>query len=215
MKSLELQVGATPFSTPAPAGDSPLDGIVDAELWMVHQAPNGTETVEHQVVRLVNGVIGFSFKGGPVETADGPVAIELSGQLKAVRREDGSRGLWAALTRGVTRQSTGTTSILGGPTTATLEWLTPGDVVSLDLPPLQMFPGRVAGGGGGRAIVGAGGGATATAGGQVTGGGAAAGGVARGTGGVVAAGGRGGPSQPNLLEGHRLSLRVRLAESPR
>lgn len=200
MKSLELLVGA-PFSPPAPSGDSPLDGIVDVELWMVHQAPNGTETVEHQIVRLMNGVIGFSFKGGPIDTSDGAVAIELSGQLKAVRREDGSRGLWASLTRGVTRQSTGT-FFSSGVTTTTVGWPTTSDVVSLELPPLQFSAGagtRTAGGGGGR--------------GGAVGGGAAAGGIARGTGGGGVVTGAGRPVPPNLLEGHRLSLRVRLVES--
>src|SRR5688572_16340533 len=38
-KSLELHVGAAMIGSPVPAGDSPLDGIVDVELWMVHQAP--------------------------------------------------------------------------------------------------------------------------------------------------------------------------------
>ncbi len=224
MKSLELQVGATMFNAPAPAGDSPLDGIVDAELWMVHQAPNGTETVEHQIVRLMNGVIGFTFKGGPVETTDGAVAIELSGQLKAVRRDDGSRGLWASLTRAVTRQTTGIPSIQP-PTTTTVAWPTTSDVVSLELPPLQLFAGsgaRGGAGGGGRggAVAGTrtidGAGAVAS-GGQGTGGGVAAGGVARGAGvgGTVTAAGRGTSSQPNLLEGHRLSLRVRLVETAR
>lgn len=202
MKSLELQVGAVTFASPAPAGESPLDGIVDAELWMVHQAPNGTETVEHQIVRLVNGVIGFAFKGGPVDTADGVVAIELSGQLKAVRRDDGSRGLWASLTRGVTRQATGITSI-SGPTTTTVGWLTPGDVVSLDLPPLQLVAGRSGGGRGGAVGTVRGGGAGTTASGGQT------------TAGAIVTGGRGTSTLPNLLEGHRLSLRVRLVESPR
>ncbi|HUR21157.1 MAG TPA: hypothetical protein VMZ90_10140 [Vicinamibacterales bacterium] len=223
MKSLELQVGAAMFNAPAPAGDSPLDGIVDAELWMVHQAPNGTETVEHQIVRLMNGVIGFTFKGGPVETTDGVVAIELSGQLKAVRRDDGSRGLWASLTRGVTRQATGLTSVLP-PTTTTVGWPTTSDVVSLELPPLQLFAGsgtRAAAGGGGRGgAVGdtriIGGSGAVAAGGQGSGGGSAAGGIARGTGGGGAMISPGGTSSlPNLLEGHRLSLRVRLVETAR
>jgi hypothetical protein len=210
-------VGVATINTPAPVGDSPLDGIVDAELWMVHKTPSGVETVEHQIVRLMNGVIGFAFKGGPVDTSDGPVALELSGQLKVVRREDGSRGLWASLTRGVTLLATGVT-FTPGPTTTTVGWPTASDVVELELPQLQFVAGgarggRGGGGGGGRGGVvsgtGAGTGSTTTAaGGQATGGGVAAGGVARGTGGR-------GTSLPNLLEGHRLSLRVRLVESPR
>jgi hypothetical protein len=222
-KSLELQVGVATINSPAPAGDSPIDGVVDAELWMVHTLPNGTEIVEHQIVRLVNGVIGFAFRGAPVDTSDGQVAIELSGQLKAVKRDDGSRGLWAALTRGVTRLSTGVTSI-SGPTTTTAEWLSPKDVVSLDLPPLQYYASRAGAGGGGRGGGGAGsprgtGVGTAPTGAQAGSGGAVAGGLARGGAGgaVISSGTRstGGTPPPNLLEGHKLSLRVKLAESPR
>lgn len=217
MKSLELQVGATMFSSATPAGDSPLDGTVAAELWMVHQAPNGIETVEHQTVRLIAGAIGFNFRGGPVDTADGPVALELSGQLRAVRREDGSRGLWAGLTRIVTRQATAGMAF-AGTTNATVGWLAPGEVVSFDLPPLQLFAGgargggRGGGGGAGGRIGSAAGGVVAT--GQGTSGGGATGtGQARGGGGGGVAAGPNNPGLPNLLEGHRLSLRVRLVES--
>src|SRR5688572_11071966 len=152
-KSLELQVGMVTMGSPVPAGDSPLDGIVDVELWMVHKTPAGTETVEHQIVRLINGAIGFGFRGAPIDTSAGQVAIELTGQLKAVRRDDGSRGLWASLTRGVTRLATGTTSITGL-TTTTAAWLAPGYVVDLNLPPLHFTAGRPVGGSGGGGAVG-------------------------------------------------------------
>jgi hypothetical protein len=217
-KSLELQVGVSTIGSPVPAGDSPLDGIVDVELWMVHQSPGGTETVEHQIVRLINGVIGFGFRGAPIDTSEGQVAIELTGQLKAVRRDDGSRGLWASLIRGVTRHATGTTSI-AGPTTTTAAWLAPGDVVELNLPPMQFSvrgSGGAGGGGRGGAVGdtrGSGAGAVASGGQAQTGGGAAAGGVARGSGGATVAAGRGASPLPNLLEGHRVSLRVRLIET--
>ena len=216
-KSLELQVGVVTMGSPVPAGDSPLDGVVDVELWMVHKTPGGTETVEHQIVRLINGAIGFGFRGAPIDTSAGQVAIELTGQLKAVRRDDGSRGLWASLTRGVTRLATGTTSI-AGPTTTTAAWLAPGDVVELNLPPIQFTAGRsVAGGGGGGGAIGgtrgSGTGAAASGGQATSGGGAAAGGVARGSGGATVSAGRGSSPLPNLLEGHQVSLRVRLIES--
>jgi len=221
-KNLELQVGANVNTAAVPTGESPLDGVVDAELWMVHTAPNGVETVEHQVVRLMNGVIGFSFRGGPLDTADGQVAIELSGQLKAVRLEDGSRGLWAALTKGVMRLSTGAGTI-ASPAPTTVGWPTTGDVVQMDLGPLQFYAGRGGGGGGGRggAVGSTRSGSTATppTTSQSGSGGATGGIVARsggaGGGGALSAGGRGTTLPPNLLEGHKLSLRVRLSETPR
>jgi len=191
-KSLELHIGAALTSGPAPAGESTLDGVVDAELWMVHQAPNGVETVEHQTVRLIPGVSGFTFRSGPVETADGTVALELSGQLKAVKREDGTRGLWAGLTRSVTRQATASTAYAGTSNT-TVGWLAPGEVVSFDLPPVQLSAGGARAGGGGGGV------------------GGRSGVVSGGTVGVMSAGAI--PGLPNLLEGHRLSLRVRLVEN--
>lgn len=224
VKSLELHVGGLMISAAPPAADAPPDGSVDVELWMVHVTPAGAETVEHQVVRLSDGAAGFSFRGAPFDTSDGPVSLELAGQLRAVRREDGSRGFWAGLTRIVTRQSTAATAYAGA-TSATVGWLTPGDVQSFELPPVQLFAGRGAaggrggGGGGGRGGTIAAGG---TGGSQVTGGGtagASAGGGARarsgGGGGVVGgvATGPTTPGLPNLLEGHRLSLRVRLVET--
>lgn len=216
-KSLEIHVGRPLLAAAVPAGESPLDGLVDAELWMVHQTPNGAETVERQTVRLVNGPMGFSFRTEPIETPDGAVYVELNGQLKAVQREDGSRGLWAGLTRSVIRQSTGATAF-ASPFETTAAWLGPNDVVSFDLPPLQFYAntGRALAGGGGRggAI-----GATAGTGGTVSrgsqsGSGSGGTGAARGGGGVlVAPGGRAAPSGPNLLEGHKVSLRVRLNET--
>ena len=200
-KSLEVHVGRPVLAPAVPAGDSPLDGIVDAEIWMVHQAPGGVETVERQTVRLINGPVGFSFRSAPIDTPDGPVMLELSGQLKAVQEANGSRALWAGLTRMVICQSTGATAF-ASTTEGTVDWLERTDVVSFDLPPLQLFAGARRGGTGG------GGAATAPVGGT----GSVVAGVARGTGGAVVSGGRPAPG-PNLLEGHRLSLRVRLSET--
>lgn len=229
VKSLELHVGGLMISSAPPPADAPPDGNVDVELWMVHMTPAGAETVEHQVVRLSDGAAGFNFRGAPFDTSDGPVSLELTGQLRAVRREDGTRGFWAGLTRSVTRQSTAATAYAGA-TNATVGWLTPGDVQSFELPPVQLFPAGARGGAGGRIGAAGGGGGRGGvissgamgAGGQSTGGGAA--GASAGTGGVQArsGGGRGGvvavpvtPGLPNLLEGHRLSLRVRLVETAR
>jgi hypothetical protein len=217
VKTLEIQVGPPIVSSPVPPGEAALDGTVDVEVWMVHRAPNGAETAERQTVRLINGAVGFGFRTAPIDTADGPISIELAGQLKAVRRDDNSRGLWAGLRQAVIRQSNA--SIAYANTTATTEPWPMSDVLSLELPPLQLAAGgtrslRGSEGGGGRGGVVSGGGgtgSTTTAGGQ----GSGVTGVARGSGGggAVAAGGR--PTLPNLLEGHRVSLRVRLVETTR
>jgi len=222
MKGLELRVGAT---TPFLASTDPeatIEGTVDAELWMVHKAPNGTETVEHQVVRLITGTIGFTFRGRAVDTTDGPMVIELSGRLKAITRADGTRALWAGLSRQVTHQPTGRLVYSGSAPGKTVDWVSPGEVVSFDMPDpyvavgAYMGRGRAGGGGAGGRVGGAvmsSGGTGGTAGSGT--GGSAVTAVARGTG-----GGTGGgvamvatPRGPNVLEGHSLSLRLRLLDS--
>jgi hypothetical protein len=209
-KTLELQVA---MRVTAPAGmvsattgptstepNAPLDGPVTAELWMVHQLPNGIETVQRQTVRLPEGGVGFLFRGSPVESAEGPMVIEVSGQLRAVIRADGTRGLWTGFARSVVHQATGRRYSGSGGDKA-VDWLTPGDVISFDLPTPSISPGFSTQTGG-------------RGGGVATGGTGAAGGIVS-----TRSGGSGGarattvPRGPNLLEGHRLSVRIRLIET--
>jgi hypothetical protein len=220
-KTLELRLSmrvtprtATPAANAAsPEPDAPLDVPVMAELWMVHRAPTGVEAVEHQTVRLSPGGIGFMFRSLPIGTSDGPMTIELTGQLRAVLRADGSRGLWAGLTRAVTQQATGR-QFSGSSPGKTVDWLAPGDVYSFDLPDPAVFAGGVAGAGGGGAGgrigggVGGGGAGTMVARSGGGGGGVATGGGGVGGSAIAVAAARG----PNLLEGHKLSLRVRLID---
>lgn len=188
-KSIELRVSGR-LPQPPPAADAVLPAPVSAELWMVHVVPGKGELVERQVVRLGPGGVGFLFRGQPVESAVGPIVLELNGQLRAVQRPDGTTGLWTGLTRSVTSHVTGRTYSTTGTGEKIVDWLSAGDVVSFDLPDPVAYATPAAGGGGGRGgVASAGGGVGATRGG--------------GAGGASARG-------PNLLEGHRLSLRVRL-----
>ena len=191
-KTLELRVAlrVAGFNSPTAgpvttAPDAPLETPVIAELWMVHQAPDGVETVEYQTVRLAAGGVGFMFRSPPVDSADGPMLIDLNGQLRAVLRPDGTRALWAGLTRAVTHQATGRLRFSGSTGGKTVDWLAPGDVVSFDLPDPSVYAGQAAAGGVGGAIARGAGAGTASA--------------------VIRRG-------PNLLEGHRLSLRVRITD---
>lgn len=193
-KTLELRVAlrvegmSSPTSVAIGAEPAaPLDVPVTAELWMVHQSPSGAETVEYQTVRLAPGGVGFMFRGLPVDSADGPMLIDVTGQLRAVLRPDGARALWVGLARSVTHQATGRLRFSGSTGGKTVDWLAPGDVVSFDLPEPAVFARQAAAGGLVMRGAGAGGG---------------------GGGGAIATAQRG----PNLLEGHRLSLRVRLIE---
>ena len=221
VKGLELRVGATMPMLVSTDPEAVIDGAVDAELWMVHKAPNGTETVEHQVVRLIAGTIGFTFRGRAVDTTDGPMIIEVSGKLKAVRRADGTRALWAGLQRLVTHEPTGRLVSSGSAPGKTVDWVAPGQLVSFDMPDPYVAAGAYLGRGGGAG----GGGAGGRVGGGVMSSGAAgavssgstATVVARGSGGGTAGAGGGAvtavPRGPNVLDGHSLSLRLRLLDS--
>jgi hypothetical protein len=199
-KSIELRLGvrlsrASASSTQGADAlpDAPLPTPVTAELWMVHVIPGRPEIVERQTVLLASGGSGFLFRGQPVDSPAGPVVLELNGQLRAVQRPDGTIALWTGLTRSVTSHLTGRTYSSTGTGEKVVDWLAEGDVISFDLPDPAVY-------------------SVATAGARGTGGGgggaAAVGGLSGGRGGV-GGGGRGAPG-PNLLDGHHLSLRVRL-----
>jgi hypothetical protein len=227
-KALELRVSRSVNpATMAPAvTDAALDGPVVAELWMVHRAPNGTETMDRQEVQLLAGGVGFVFRSRPIETAEGPMVVDLTGQLRAVQRADGTRGLSVGLTRAFTQVATGQLRFSGSGGGKTLDWLAPDDVISLDIPGPS-----AAGAGGAFGSVGGG------IGGGTGGGGARSGGVAAG--GTISArsgsagtppataraggGGAGGAMISSAgaeslarlaaaLSGHQISLRLRLLQ---
>lgn len=244
-KTLELRVTrtVTPILVarpPASAGpvaptapviepDAPIDTPVLAELWMVHRSPGGSETVDYQAVQLITGGVGFMFRSLPADTAEGAMVIDLNGQLRAVQRADGTRGLAISLTRSFTQVSTGQVRFSGSGGNKTLDWLAPGDVISVDLPD-PGTPGARGGGGGG----GGGFGSSAGAGGAVarsggagggTDGSATSGGVGRAGGGARSGGATFTPNSAAMtptagaeafarlaaaLSGHQVSLRVRL-----
>ncbi len=216
-KSLELRLGfrservTAGQQVPTPFPDAALTSPVLAELWMVHVVPGKGEVVERQVVRLAPGGTGFFFRGLPVESTAGPMVLELSGRLRAVTRPDGTRALWTGLTRSVTSHVTGRVHSNTGTGEKTVDWPATTHVVSFDLPDPVAY--AVAAGGG--AIVGGtGGGGGGGRGGAIAAGGGIAntGGGAGGAGGALVTRSSSTPPGPNLLEGHRLSLRVRVIE---
>lgn len=198
---LDRRLAGEPPATPLPDAVMPVPVL--AELWMVHVVPGKGELVERQIVRLSPGGAGFFFRGLPVESSAGPMVLELTGQLRAVTRADGTRGLWTGLTRTVTSHTTGRVHSNMGTGEKTVDWPAASHVVEFDLPDPVAYAvargGAVAAGGGG----GGRGGAVGTGGGVSTSGG--------GSGAAITARTAAAPG-PNLLEGHRLSLRVRVIE---
>lgn len=215
-----VMTGSSPVTPPVVEPDASLETPVVAELWMVHRAPNGNETVDYQAVQLVAGGVGFMFRGLPSDTTEGAMVIDLNGQLRAVQRADGSRGLALSLTRSFTQVATGQVRFSGSGGNKTLDWLSPGDVISVDVPdpgtPAARGGGGGGGGFGGGAVGGMAGGAIARSGGS--------GGTGASTGSVAVGGGastRGAVMTSNggaevfarlvaALSGHHVSLRLRL-----
>jgi hypothetical protein len=70
-----LPLGATP------GGAKP----VDAELWLTHTSPGGSQQVVHQVVRLNESGGRFAFAPTPVTTSRGDMNLELAGTIDRFR----------------------------------------------------------------------------------------------------------------------------------
>ena len=55
----------------------------DAELWLVHREPNGTETVQQQTVQFGGAVATYAFPPIQVSTARGTITLDITGKLQA------------------------------------------------------------------------------------------------------------------------------------
>jgi hypothetical protein len=161
---------------------------VNAEMWLIHRMPSGSEQTFHQVVRLPREGGTFGFAPTTFGVAGGDVNVELNGSIERVQTPAGTELMVVRLTRIVRgaglppEGSTGTTSTVVPMPDAN-------DVLELSM------PGTAGGRGGARR----GGGAAGPPG---TGGGGAVGG--RGSAGVS-------PAQvAAILEGHQFSIRLRV-----
>jgi hypothetical protein len=204
-----LPLGATAGST----------GVLNAELWLVHKRPSGSEEVLHQNVRFDEQGGTFSFSTVKIQTTRGEVGFEMAGSIQRYRMPAGGPNGSEFVVVDLTRVVTGGTAPPGGfrsATGPTVMVVDPNDVVSFEMP-------RAGGRGGGAAIGAVGvprvGGARGGGGGGVAGAGARSGG---GRGGVVVTGAPGEVQRRlapvseavqalALLEGNMFSLRVRLA----
>ncbi len=194
---------------------------IDAELWLVHTLPSGSQQAHHQTVRLADLATPFSFAPVKVTTTRGEVAVDITGSFRRYQAPTGIEILYVSLARklaggalpadGVTG-STGAVMALPGAT----------EVLSLEL----TAPASATGGEGGVARRGGGGGGARSPGGFIGGGGAGGTGAAAGgarQGGPTARGrvgppgtgpGPGGNQTIGVLEGHAFSLRFRLTPVP-
>jgi hypothetical protein len=223
---LEVKISRTgsvsaPVNSALPLGAQPGGAKpVDAELWLTHTSPGGSEQVVHQVVRLAESGGRFAFAPTPVTTSRGDMNLELAGSIDRFRTTTGVEFFSLSLNRLVTGADLPSAGLSAttGVVTPMPDPNDPNDSVSFQL---LTAPGTRGGGGGGRGGGGARGGGVvggAAAGAVVGGGGRGGGVVARGAGGgAVAAGPAANGTTVNLaqlatlLEGHQFSLAIRVA----
>lgn len=58
-------------------------GAYDAELWLVHRRPDGTETVQQQNARFSGGAFEAKFPPVSVQSSGGPITIDVTAKLQA------------------------------------------------------------------------------------------------------------------------------------
>lgn len=59
-------------------------GSYDAELWLVHRKPDGTETTQRQTLRFTGTDQTFTFPAVSVATSKGDISLDISGSVRAV-----------------------------------------------------------------------------------------------------------------------------------
>ena len=199
---------------------------MDAELWLIHKLPSGTEQVLHQTVRVPAAGGQFGFVPIPVETARGNLTVQLTGSIDRYRTPAGTEFLVLSIVRALTGEGLPPAG-LTGTTSSVVPMPEPGKPLLFEMPG-SIARGAAAGGRGGAGTGGArgggsGGGAVAAAttgagGGTVTMRGSGDPQGAAGTGGVRSGGGgRGGGSLAQmtqnaaLLEGHQFALQLQIA----
>jgi hypothetical protein len=202
-----LPLGSTPGGT----------GALNADLWLVHTRPSGTEEVLHQTVRLTEPGGTFAFNTVKLQTTKGEVGFEMTGTIQRFSMPTGPAGseiLLVDLTRVVTGEgapSGGFKSTSGGTPITLPDGLN--EVLAFVMPSGSI---SVRGGGAGVMRGGVGGGARGGGGG---GGGGRGGTVAAGAGagavprtGTISAGGagmsggRGRGGDPATVEAQRRAL---------
>ena len=192
--SVGLEVWVQRLLVTTTAADATLDKDLDAQLWLVHKRPDGTEQSQLQEIRTADRGLGFFFRAGAIQGMDAQLTIEVAGEIRPVQA-NGATVLYVVIER-VTYDGTSATPSVGA-AGRSIGIPAAGDVISFDIP--QMGARGGGGGGGGR-----GGGRSVAA----ARGGAGGGTVPPPT---VAA----GPVAPDPLNGHTFSIRLQLKDPVR
>jgi hypothetical protein len=115
----------------------------DAELWLVHRLPNGTEEVQRQIVRFGSNSSPFNFPLVAIAMAQGRVDIDVTGMLRLVSDEGAPTRVHIAITRRI--GSEGQPDRFGN-TGRLMPVPPPTDVIAFELPwPADVVPDSLVG----------------------------------------------------------------------
>jgi hypothetical protein len=234
---LEIRLARTASPVPVNSALVPLGAVagggpaIAADLWLVQTLPSGAEQALHQKVRLDSGGGSFGFAPVKVTGERGELGIEVLGTFQRYRAPVGGEFVYVTITRAITGESVPAGGVRGG-TGTMIPLPDPSEVVSLEIPTFGGISrgrspgGTVRGGAGGGGARGGGnpGGARSSGGGgtfseverlqalaaQRGGGGGARGGRGAGSAEGVTGGFFVPPQALEILQGHKLSLRMRL-----
>jgi len=152
-RTLELVVFGNVIHRPPVLPVMPTPVPMTMETWLVHQTPAGVETTYAVSVPFNPAETRFVFRTQPITSHDGTFYADLDGDVRTVRREDGSLGLWAGFRRAIVDTSTNKVRTATGSGGSVIDWGQAGEVISFDLPALRPVPAGAGGGGGGRGAV--------------------------------------------------------------
>ena len=133
-----LPMGATPGGR----------GALNADLWLLHNAPRDRLATSHQTVRLDTAGGSFTFPAQTVPTARGDVSVEIAGAISRYQSPTGGEFLLVSLRRVVSGAGTPPQGFSGS-TSSLIELPPPNEVVSFEMPAVAAR-GRGGAGGGGR-----------------------------------------------------------------
>jgi hypothetical protein len=124
----------------ADAGARPILPIVpvqgpafDAELWLVHQRPDGTEEVQQQTLTFGGDGTHFAFPPVPMPIGKGSLDVEVGGVVRLVSTNGQPPGLQVTIYRHL--KGTGSSALDNfGDSSRTIPMPAPSEVISFELP---------------------------------------------------------------------------------
>jgi hypothetical protein len=126
---LEVWVQRMLITTSAP--DAALDKDLEAQLWLVHKRPDGTEQTQLQQIHAGDRGLGFFFRAGAVQGLDAQLTVEVAGEVRPVQ-SNGVTVLYVVIERATYDGTSATPSVGAAGRTITVP--APGDVISFDIP---------------------------------------------------------------------------------